>query len=92
MNIALKELLPLIASEYRFISEYEDVREVFYIHPSSRLIHFTSIDMSYYPVIDTRDKKHKVAILKMAVGDILEAVNGFIPEKQLLIYLEQYVI
>jgi hypothetical protein len=91
MNISLGELLPLIAAEYKFVSSNRGFEEVFYIHPSSKLIPFTSINMSYYPVIYTDDVKHKVAILKLAVKVILEAVNGFIPEKELLKYLEQYI-
>lgn len=87
IQISLKELLPIIGKKYSFVTEYRGYKETLYIHPENKPKEFTSLNMSYFPKI----KVERLAVLDMAVLDILMAVNGFIPERQLLEYLEQYI-
>ena len=87
IQIKLSELLPIVGKKYSFVTEYRGYKETLYIHPENKPKEFTPLDMSYF----TKIKVDKLALLDMAIQDILMAVNGFIPETQLLEYLEQYI-
>ena len=92
ISLSIKELLPLIAEKYKFKNSSAGFTEIFYIHPDAKMQMYEPKTMAYLGKATAPiSLLSRVNILEMHVEDILRLADGFMPEKDLINYLSNYL-
>ncbi len=91
VSLSIKELLPFIAEKYKFKNSSAGFTETFYIHPEAKMQMYEPKLLAYLGKTPPLSLLSRVNVLEMYVVDILMLADGFMPEKDLINYLSNYL-
>lgn len=91
VSLSIKELLPFIAEKYKFKNCSAGFTEIFYLHPEAKMQMYEPMNLAYLGKTAPISLLSRINILEMHVEDILRLADGFMPEKDLINYLSNYL-